>query len=197
MPAAVAIPLVTAAVGASATAYGAHSAGKSARRAADVTAKADTDTLALERERDAEARRQWEADQQQKAKEFAAAEEERAFARQQAEIAAADRAYQQQLLREREQRAAPYRAMSQQALGNLGSLLGIDMSGSALAQNLSAPRSTGPTTSAPMPMTPTPPQPPRGPMQGGTPLPPGMQNLQAPTLGDLIAQQQRGVSRAY
>lgn len=177
MPAAVAVPLITAAISTGATVYGSRKSGQSARRAQDIQGRSDDSMLALETRRDEEARRQWDADQQQRAKEFAAAEEDRAFNRQQAEIAASDRAYQQQLLREREQRAVPYRAMSQQALGNLGQLLGIDMSGGGPLRTggaaMSAPRVQPPTalmarsdTSGPLP--------------------------QAPTLGDLI-QQQRGL----
>lgn len=177
MPAAIAVPAIATAIAggtaAAGTIYGAHKAGSSAKRAQDIQSRADADTLAIERERDAEARRQWEADQAQRAKEFAAAEEERAFARQQAEIAATDRAYQQQLLREKEARAVPYRQMSQQALGNLGSLLGIDLSGG------------GPMRSAQMAAPRVQPRMPQQAVAGGmTPLP------SAPTLGDLVTQQQ-------
>lgn len=118
MPAAVAVPLITAAVGAGATAYGARSAGKSARRAQDIQTRTDDQTLQFEREREVEARRQWEAQQAFQAQQFAAQEDERRWQRQQQE-------YQQRLIEEREARQAPYRAASQQALGRLGDILGL------------------------------------------------------------------------
>lgn len=114
--------LIAGAVGGGAAAYGAHAAGKSAARASDVQAKADADTLAIERERDAEAKRQFDAQEAQKVKEFAASEEERAYARQQAD-------YDRQLQRDKEARLAPYRQASAAALGSLGKILGIDLSG--------------------------------------------------------------------
>ncbi len=188
MPAAVAIPLVTAAVGAGTTAYGAHAAGKSSRRASDVQAKADADTLAIERERDAEAKRQFDAQEAQKAKEFAASEEERAYARQQAD-------YDRQLQRDKEARLAPYRQASAAALGSLGKILGIDLSGRQASvmtpppppmSGQAGPMPTGAPTSGPMTV-------PRGGMTGYSGSP-DWQNLSAPqavpTVADLIQWQQ-------
>lgn len=143
MPAAVAIPLVTAAIGAGTTVYGARSAGKSARRASNVQATSDAAALEDARAQREEAKRQFDAQQAQQAKEFAASEEQRVFDRQQAEFARQNTEYQQQLLREREQRAAPYRQLSQQAVGRLGDLLGLSrgmpMASPAPMQGGSAP----------------------------------------------------------
>lgn len=135
MPAAVAVPLIAAAVGAGTTVYGAKSAGKSARRAQNIQSKSDDAAIQLERERDAEARRQWEAAQQFEAQKWNAQEEERIYNRRMQE--------------EREARQAPYRAMSAAALGNLGSMLGLDLGSTPLAQNLSRPPTPPPPAPAP------------------------------------------------
>lgn len=95
MPAAV--PIIAAAVTTAGTAYGARSAGKSARRASGVQSRADAEAMAFEREREAEARRRWEAEQ--------------AFTKQQWDA--------------REARMQPYRAASGAALGRLGDMLGL------------------------------------------------------------------------
>lgn len=110
--------LIGSAVAGGATAYGVHSSGSSAKRAAGIQATSDAAALEDARQQREEAKRQFDAQQAQQAKEFAAAEEERAYARQKDE-------YNQRLLQEREQRAAPYRQLSQQAVGRLGDLLGL------------------------------------------------------------------------
>lgn len=142
MPAAIAIPAIATAVSggvaAGATIHGSKQANRASRRASEATERSNAEAMALERERDAEARRQWEAEQEMARQQLAAQEEERAYRRQQDE-------YQQQLLREREARMAPYRQMSAAALGNLGNLLGIDLGNTALAQNLAAPRTMPPS----------------------------------------------------
>lgn len=76
--------------------------------------------IALEQQRDAEARRQWEAQQVMAERQFQAQEEERRFQR---ELQEEDR----RLRQEREARQAPYRAASQAALGRLGDMLGLTL----------------------------------------------------------------------
>ena len=125
------IPLAVAAVSAGASVYGAKSAGKTARRAATTQRQSDDDAIALERERDAEAKRQWDATGPQNQREFAAAEEERSWRRNQEE-------YQRRLAEERETRLQPYRQASAAALGNLGKMLGINLS--QQQQAMTAPR---------------------------------------------------------
>lgn len=105
-------------IGAAANVYGSKKQSQAANRAADVQSRADAAALEDARAQREEAKRQFDAQQAQQAKEFAAAEEERAYARQKDE-------YNQRLLQEREQRAAPYRQLSQQAVGRLGDLLGL------------------------------------------------------------------------
>jgi hypothetical protein len=89
--------------------YGSHKAGKSADRAAAYQAAADERMFALEVQRDAEARRQWEAQQAMEKQRLDAEEEERSYRR--------------TLDEQREARRAPYRQASQQALGQLLGML--------------------------------------------------------------------------
>lgn len=117
-------PIIAGGAAAGGTVYGARRAGQSADRAARYQSDADERAFQIEQERDAEAKRQWEATEAQKAREFAAAEEERAYNR--------------RLQEEREARQAPYRAASAAALGNLGQILGIDLS--AQQERMLAPR---------------------------------------------------------
>lgn len=126
--------------------YGGKKQSQSANRAnatQDRANQAAEQEARLQREED---RRRFEIEEANNQRQFAAQEEERAYRRQQDE-------YQQQLLREREQRQAPYRQMSAAALGNLGHILGIDMGSTPLAQNLSAPRTTAPAPSGGQPPT--------------------------------------------
>lgn len=74
--------------------------------------------LQLEQQRDAEARRQWEAQQVMAERQFQAQEEDRRFQRELQEE-------RRRLDQEREGRQAPYRAASQAALGRLGAILGL------------------------------------------------------------------------
>lgn len=126
MPAAAAVPMFWGAVGAGAAAggtiYGAHKQASASKRAS--TYQADADRMALEEARlqREEDRRRWEAEQQFQAQQWAASEEDRAFRRSIDER-------QLRLDDEREARRAPYRAASQAALGRLGDILGIPMSG--------------------------------------------------------------------
>ena len=111
------------------------------RRATQSQERISTTALDYERERDAELRRQWEAQEAFQRQQFAAQEEERAFVRQRAE-------YQDQLLREREARQAPYRRAAQGAITKLSDLLGIQV---AQPSSLTAPRMS--TSAASMPAT--------------------------------------------
>lgn len=149
MPPAVAAAAIAAGATIGTGAMASRAQSGASRRASDVTERSNRAAEEEARAQREEDRRRWEAEQQHNAQVFAAQEEERAYRRQQDE-------YQQQLLREREARAAPYRQMSAAALGNLGQMLGIDLGGSPLAQNLTAPRTA-------------PPAPPGGP--GGGPQP--------------------------
>ena len=141
MPPLVAAAAIAAGAQIGTSVYGSKQAGKSARRAADIQSRSDADMMALEARRDEEARRQWDIEEANRASDRAAAEEERAYTR--------------RLQDEREARQAPYRQASASALGNLGQLLGIDMSGTPLNQSLTAPRSMSsgprPPVSGPMP----------------------------------------------
>lgn len=88
-----------------------RTASRSARDANATQRAADERQYALEMQRDAQARQQWEAEQQMAAKQWAAQEEERQYRR--------------RIEDEREARRAPYRQMSQQAMVSLGRLLGL------------------------------------------------------------------------
>lgn len=134
--------LIAAGASGGAAVAGARSASGSARRAADVTDRSNRaveEDTRLQREED---RRRWEAEQVQAQQDRAAQEEERAYRRSQDD-------YTRRLQEEREARQAPYRQASQAALGNLGQLLGIDMSGTPLNQSLSAPRTAPPVSQVP------------------------------------------------
>lgn len=109
-------------VGGISSLFGARSANKTARYAADSNARTIASQMALERERlateaatnarqEAEAKRQWEANQLMQQRQFDASEEERLYNR--------------RLLDEREARAAPRRAMADRARMRLGALLGM------------------------------------------------------------------------
>lgn len=98
---------------AGATVYGTRSAGKANRRASDITARANSDALAYQREQDAlrkseydreqeEARRRWDTEETFRQREYGAREEERLA---------------------KEARAVPYRQASQAALARMGDLL--------------------------------------------------------------------------
>lgn len=88
-----------------------------ANRAAATSDRAAADALAYQRERDAELRAQWEAEQKFRADQWAAQEEERRFAR-------ADAERRQRLEDEADRRREPYRQASAAALGRLGDLIG-------------------------------------------------------------------------
>lgn len=105
-------------VAAGATIYGSKKASAASNRAANVTDRANRAAEEESRAQREEERRRWEAEQEQAAREFAALEEERRYTREKDE-------YEQRLKQEREARMAPYRAMSAQALGSLGHMLGF------------------------------------------------------------------------
>ena len=136
MPAAVAVPLITGAIAGGAQVYGAKKAGQSAKRASQVTARADDAAMEEARLEREEAKRQFDAQEAQRAKEFAASEEERVYTR--------------RLQEEKEARQAPYRQASAAALGNLGKMLGINLS--QQQQQMLAPR-VPPGPGQPGPMT--------------------------------------------
>lgn len=125
MPAAIAVPAIASVIAggtaAGATIYGSRKAGQSARRASEIQSKSDDAALQFERERDAEAKRQWEAQQQFEQQKYAAQEEQRLHDR-----ALADQA---------EARRAPYRAASQAALQSLAQRLGLHFDMPASAPN--------------------------------------------------------------
>lgn len=102
-------------VNAGAQLYGAHKAGQANDRASAYQAAADERTYQLELQRDAEARRQWEATQEMEKRRLDADEEERSYRR------GLDEA--------KETRLAPYRQASQVALGQLLGLLQSNTSG--------------------------------------------------------------------
>jgi hypothetical protein len=91
-------PWLGPAINAGGSLYGSHVQGRSADRARQMQADADARMLAYERERDAELKRQWDAEQANLA-------EQRAFDRQQ--------------IAERQARAEPYRQASLAALARL------------------------------------------------------------------------------
>lgn len=99
---------------AGATIYGSKKAGQSAKRASQVQQQADNAAMEEARQQRNEEKRQFDATEAHRQREFAASEEERAYTRRMHE--------------EREARQAPYRQASAAALGNLGQILGIDMS---------------------------------------------------------------------
>ncbi len=210
--AAAAIPLWAAGATAAGTIYGAKRAGSSHdlatrtqdsanQRAIELEREREAEARrqweaaqALQRERDAESRRQWEAEQNFLAQQWAAQEEQRLWERQQAE-------YQAQLLREREARLAPYRAASRSALNTLGSRLGLSIPSSSGVSSAISPSSlgsavgltprasTGLTSAAPMspvPMAMTP-----ATEAAYTPA-----TGQAPTLGALLAMDRERRSRS-
>lgn len=103
MPAAVAVPLITAGVAGGASIYGAHRASRSSDRAAqyqtqqanyaaDLEAKAQAEALAFLKEQEAARRREWQMTQ--------------------------DRNY--QLYQEREERLSPYRRFGAGAIAQMG-----------------------------------------------------------------------------
>jgi hypothetical protein len=96
--------------GAIGTGVAAKTASNATKRASTTQQKANDDALQMERERDAEARRQWDADQAFKKAQWEAQEEERLYSRRR--------------LDERDARAQPYRDASVAALGRLPDLLG-------------------------------------------------------------------------
>jgi len=166
MPAAIAIPAIVGALGAGATVYGARTAGASARRASGVQARADDASLQYERERDAEAKRQFDIQQQFEAQKWQAQEEQRLRDRQIAD-------YNQSQAEAAEARRAPYRAASQAALERLGDMLGLKFDSSAPNPRV-APAGVGP------PMPPASSESPWS-MDGRTPtnLPPGSRTFSA------------------
>lgn len=139
MPAAIAVPAIASVIAggaaAGATVYGSRQASRGARRAQDIQSRADAAAMEEARQQREEDRRRWEAEQEMQRQQWAAQEEERAYHRRLAE--------------EREARAAPYRAASAAALGNLGRMLGIDLSQTPLNQSLTAPRSLPPAGGVP------------------------------------------------
>lgn len=98
--------------------YGANRANAAANRGYEIQAANDDRLYQLALKQEAEQKAQWEAQQAQAAKEFAATEEERAYQRTLSD-------YNLSLLKDRETRLAPYRAASTQALASLGSILGL------------------------------------------------------------------------
>ena len=128
---ATALSLIGAGAAGGASVYGSKKAGQSAKRASQVTERADMAAMEEARLEREEAKRQFDAQEAQRAKEFAAAEEERVYRRTQDD-------YQQQLVREKEARQIPYRQASAAALGNLGKMLGINLS--QQQQQMLAPR---------------------------------------------------------
>lgn len=115
---------------AGATAYGAHVSGKSADKARQSQDRATAESIAFERERentrrqekareDAEAQKQWEAEQAQKKDAY--------------DLDLQDRLYNRSLLQNQEARRAPYRAAGAAALQNLGQMLGLNFDASAYA----------------------------------------------------------------
>lgn len=171
MPAVVAVPLITGAIAGGASIYGSHKASGSARRAMEVQASSDRAALEDARAQREEERRANQVAEEQKAREFAAAEEERQYAR--------------RLQEEREARQAPYRAMSAQALGSLGQLLGIQMPQMPTG---GAPSGTSTTPRPPMsgPLRPLSPET-SGPMYGKPPM----------TIGDLTGMRNKPRTVGY
>ncbi len=98
---------------------GSRSASSASKRATEAEERGLDQQLALERERDVESRRQWDADQVFQQREFEAAEEARMFQRR------LD-TYNQELVAAREARRTPYRAASRAAMGRLGDVLGLE-----------------------------------------------------------------------
>ena len=121
---ATALSLIGAGAAGGASVYGSKKAGDSAKRASQVTARADDAAMEEARLEREEAKRQFDAQEAQRAKEFAASEEERVYTR--------------RLQEEKEARQAPYRQASAAALGNLGKMLGINLS--QQQQQMLAPR---------------------------------------------------------
>lgn len=99
---------------AGATIYGSKKQTQSAKRAQDIQSTSDAAAIEEARLEREEAKRQFDISEANRQREIAAAEEERAYNR--------------RLQEEREARQAPYRAASAAALGNLGKMLGIDLS---------------------------------------------------------------------
>lgn len=111
--AAIGMGLGTALAGAAAggaTIYASKAAGGAAKRASAIQSRSDDQALQFAREQDADARKQWEADQAFKKAQFDAAEEERLYRRRR--------------LDEREARAQPYRDASLAALARMPALMG-------------------------------------------------------------------------
>lgn len=98
-------------------------------RATRAQAEADERAYQLELQRDTEARRRWEAEQEFQARQFAATEEERQYRR--------------RLEEAREARQAPYRAASAAALTRLGDLIGLN--GTQAPQQWLSPSQVGRT----------------------------------------------------
>jgi len=154
MPAA--IPIIVAGVQAGSQIYGAKKQAQANREATRATRQSTQEALDLEKARDQENQRQWEAvygpgGSEEKA--FNAAEQERVFQREQAEYrrqleeaAEAEREYQRQLVREREARADPYRQASRAALDQLGAFLGLSVPQQAYhaSASIGAPGTTPP-----------------------------------------------------
>lgn len=110
MPAAIAVPAIATAVAggtaAGATIVASHKASNASKRASTIQGRADAEAMAFEREREAEAKRQWDIEQANQTEQ---------------------RNYDRRLMDEREARMAPYRATSAAALGKLGTMLGIQV----------------------------------------------------------------------
>ena len=109
---------------AGATVYGSKKAEQSAKRASQASERGDMAAMEEARLEREEGKRQFDAMEAQKAREFAASEEERVYTR--------------RLQEEKEARQAPYRQASAAALGNLGKMLGINLS--QQQQQMLAPR---------------------------------------------------------
>jgi len=122
-------------INAGAQIYGSRRAGQASEAGARIAQQGTDAQLAYERERDAQAKLQWEADQKFQADKWKAEQENMAHQRAILDAQEADRvrrasldserdAFDLQTRREREARLAPYRAASTAALGRLGDLMG-------------------------------------------------------------------------
>lgn len=137
-------------VGAGMNLWGGRQANKAAERAAQIEAVALAKQEALTREQIALEREAWMASQEQQRLDRLAADEERAYSRD-------ERDYKRRLDEEREARRAPYRQMGQQALMSLASISGLRLDPSMFAAPVvrsgsASPARSGAPVSSTMPV---------------------------------------------
>lgn len=111
-------PILAAGISAAASLFGSRSASKAQKDAAWMQYQAQQQAMALERERLEQERKQWEAEQQRQAdlEMRRRLETDREYQL---------RAYENEILRQREARREPYRQVSLAALATLGKILGL------------------------------------------------------------------------